>query len=204
MQSSRKKIWLIIISVIIFSLIIGATIWARSYSAKITLEISPADSTITINDKKSNRGTIKVRPGIYKVAASKQGFSTISKSVDVAKGKSEYVGIVLVSNSPDTANWYVDHPSDAKLLEGISSKNFDLSSAVQTKNLPLIKSLPFIDQLYRIDYGRSQAHPDDPTAVAIYIKYYSEQGKQGALEWLKFKGYGPEKLEIIYINAKVQ
>lgn len=206
MQPTRRKIWLIIVPLMIFLLVVGIGIgtWAQSYSAKVIVESSPADSMITINGKKRDQGAIKVRPGVHKIAVSKQGFTTVSRSVAVAKDESKYVGIALVPSSPATANWYIDHPSDGKLLEGISSKNFDLSSADQIKKLPLIKNLPFIDQLYRIDYGRSQAHPNDPTALAIYIEYYSEQGKQQALEWLKFKGYGPDKLEIIYTNAEAQ
>lgn len=204
MQTGRRKIWLVIISIILLSLVIGAAMLARSYPSKVTIEVSPADSVVTINGKKRGQGTINVRPGTYSIVASRQDFATQSKSISVVKGETKYVGLLLVSNSPATTNWYIDHPADAKKLEGISSKNFDLVSAEQTNRYPLIKSLPLIDQVYRIDYGRSLVHSDDPIAIAIYIKYYSEGGKQQALEWLKFKGYSPENLEIIYVNAEAQ
>lgn len=201
MEPGRRKIWLIIIPLVLLALVIVAAFWARSYPSKITIEVSPADSVVTINGKKRNKGTINVRPGVYSIVFSRQGFTIESKSVSVAKGETKYVGVSLVSNSPATANWYTNHPSDAKMLEGISSKNYDLFSAEQTKKYPLIKNLPFIDRLYRVDYGRSQTYPNDPTAVAIYVKYYSELGKQQALEWLEFKGYSPNNIEIIYTNA---
>lgn len=204
MQPDRRKILLVIISTISIALVVTAVIWTRLYSSKITIQISPADSVVTINGKRRAQGTINVRPGTYSVVGSRQGFESQSKSVSVVKAEIKYVGLLLVSNSPATANWYIDHPSDAKILEGISSNNYDLFSTEQTKKYPLIKSLPFIDQLYRVDYGRSQASPNNLTAVGFYVKYYSELGKQQALEWLKFKGYEPESLEIIYIDTKAQ
>jgi len=116
----------------------------------------------------------------------------------VSKGSDDYVGLVLGSNSPSTVNWYQTHPGDQQLSQVIGGKNFDLAAKRQSQKNPLIKSLPFVDQLYRVDYGQSQKHTSDPDAVGIYITYYSQAGKQQALDWIKFKGFDPSKLEIIY------
>jgi len=167
-------------------------------TAKITLEVSPATSNITVNGVDRKSGEIKVRPGNYKIICTHDGFETVTQSIVVKNGDNPYVGIVLVSNSTSTANWYASHSSDEQLAETITGKNSDLVSAIITKKLPLVSSLPFIDLNYRIDYGQSKQHPNDSSAVALYIKYYTPEAKQQALEWIKFKGYDPTKLEIIY------
>lgn len=201
MQPNKRKIRLITILVPLLLIIIGVGVWFYLYSAKLSVEAVPSDSSLTINGEKRGQGTYRVRTGVYKIEASKQGFATESRSVLIGRGEKRYVGIALIPNSSTTTNWYASHPSDAKLLEKISSKNFDQLSADQIKKFPLIKNLPLIDRLFRIDYGPSKANPNNPTAIAFYVKYYSENGKQQAIEWLKFKGYDPNKLEVIYTNA---
>lgn len=171
-------------------------------SAKLTIQMAPASgSKININGKDRKAGVIKVKPGNYQVVISHPGFATSTRSVLVVKGDNKYIGVALVSNSSSTANWYKNNPGDERLAEAISSKNFAVLQSEQEKSLPLIKDLPLIDQQYRVDYGKSLKHPTDPAAVAIYVTYYSNDGKQQALDWLKFKGYTPSNTEVILKNA---
>ena len=65
---------------------------------------------------------------------------------------------------------------------------------------PLVNELPFIDQMWRIDAGVSQKR-QGPNTTALYVKYWSDQGKQSAQDWLRFKGYDPDKMDIEYIKA---
>jgi hypothetical protein len=170
----------------------------HSLSAKLTLEVAPTGSHININGNAVRGGQLKVKPGSYHLTFSQNGFSDYSKDVQLTKGESSFVGVSLSPNSAATADWYKSHPEDAKKAEGISSKNFDQISLDQQRRLPLIKELPFIDLLWRVDYGRSVQHPNDPGAVAVYVSYYTEAAKKDAQDWLKFKGYDLSKLEIIY------
>lgn len=170
----------------------------RSLSAKIEVEIAPSSSALFINDVRHKDGVVKVRPGSYAVVVSKSGFNTSRETITVFKGEAKYVGVALVSNSPSTADWYETHPLDAKKAEGISSKNFDIKTQQQAAKLPIIRELPWVDLLYRVDYGPSMKRPNDPESVALYITYYSESGKTQALQWLKFKSYTPDSTEMIF------
>ena len=169
-------------------------------TAKITIEVSPSGSTIKLNDKGIKEGTRKVRPGSYTIKVSHDGFTTGSKSITISKNQNVYVGIVLDPSSLSTNNWFDTHPEDALKGEGITGKSMDQASQELQAKFPIITNLPFIDQEYRIDYGKSKKEPDNPQALAIVITYYSESGKQQAIDWIRFKGYNPDNMEIIYIN----
>lgn len=194
--------WKIILPVAGFLvIIIASSVHLSALSAKVLVQAAPEKSTITLDGKKIRPGQHSIRPGTHTLVISKAGFASFSTTFKVAKDEKRFVGTALTPNSPETANWYQTHPADAKIAEGISSKNSDQSSQDAQAKLPIIKSLPFVDQLYRIDYGRSQAQPNNPDSVALYIKYYSDAGKQQALQYLEHKGVNPTKTEIIYINA---
>ncbi len=194
---------LIILGGIVFVLI-GGWLMIRDihnshvYTANLTIEVAPADATLNLDGKKTKAGKHAVAPGKHTVTAARKGFASQTKTATSVKADKGYLGFVLNSDSKDTANWYLEYPKDAKLAEGISSKSFDQSAAQREADFPLTKDLPFIDNLYRIDYGVSKAHPENPKATAIYITLYAQSAKQDALDWLSFKGYDPNKLEIIY------
>lgn len=66
---------------------------------------------------------------------------------------------------------------------------------------PLVSELPFIDLTWRVDAVPSQKYPNNPNVIALSVKYWSTQGKQDALDWIRFKGYDTDKIEIIYVDA---
>jgi hypothetical protein len=119
----------------------------------------------------------------------------------VPKGQDTTVTVTLTPSNEEGAEWLKTHPKEALKRESIGGTSYNSDSEQALKKTPLISSLPFIDQLYRVDYGLSKKTPDDPTATAIYIKYYTEEGKTQALDWIRFKGYNPSSLEIIYQDA---
>ena len=86
-------------------------------------------------------------------------------------------------------------------MESISSQNSDQIAAQIVKKTPVVSSLPYSDEKtgFSIDYGQSKRYPNDPTSVAILITLDGgETAKAGALDWIRFTGYDPSKLEIIY------
>lgn len=189
-------------------LVAGLLVWAiykdQTLTSEITLEMTPSSgSNISLNERGVREGISKVRPGTYTIRFTREGFEPVSKALKLSKGERQYVGVVLVSNSQDTANWYQKNQADQKKAEGISSRNSDQLSINQQKSLPLIKELPFIDRLYKVDYGRSERQPSDPKILALYIRHFGEEGKKQALEWLVFKGYKPSELEIIYHDSSI-
>jgi len=170
----------------------------QTHTALLTVEAAPADSKITIGGKRAKNGLNALVPGEYVISVTHKGFAEQTKKVTVSKGVNDYQGFVLVPNSDTTANWYPAHPEDQRLVEGISSKTFDSSSKKREADFPLIKELPFIDNFFRVDYGKSERTPNDPSATAVYITLYNQAAKQDALDWIKSTGNDPDKLEIIY------
>jgi hypothetical protein len=61
-----------------------------------------------------------------------------------------------------------------------------------------MQELPYIGPGFKVDYGTSKAHPDDPEQLAFYIKLTDSEGKKKALEWLNGHGYNPAELELIF------
>lgn len=202
----NKKILLFIaLAVVVIGAIVFVAIYQNSrnkeLSASIVLEVVPSGSKSTINGRGVREGTTKLKPGIAEVVITKKGFETARQTVVLKEGESKYLGFVLVSNSPSTADWYQKHPEDAKRAENLSSLNYDQVSADDVKETPFILKLPFVssDEQFRIDYGQSDT---DSNRIVIYISANSQEARNAALEWIRSVGYDPSTLNIVYRPKK--
>lgn len=202
----NKKILLFIaLAVVVIGAIVSVAIYQNSrnkeLSASIVLEVVPSGAKSTINGRGVREGTTKLKPGIAEVVITKKGFETARQTVVLKEGESKYLGFVLVSNSPSTADWYQKHPEDAKRAENLSSLNYDQVSADDVKETPFILKLPFIssDEQFRIDYGQSDT---DSNRIVIYISANSQEARNAALEWIRSVGYDPSTLNIVYRPKK--
>lgn len=204
MNNQTKKPVIVISSIlfVVVCLIIGMTVNNARYSAAMRIEISPASSTVTLDGKLISSGSVKVTPGNHTVDFSMAGFTKKTDKVLLIKGESRYVGEALVSNSAETANWYITHPLDGKLLEGISSKNFDQNSSQLLRKQPFLKLLPFTaaGSEFKVDYGPSKLHPDS-IEQAIYITANSAAASSDALLWIKNQHYDPSTMELIFLKS---
>jgi hypothetical protein len=200
MRNSRLlKLLSVIFVVVLFAFII-TRIGQKKANVSLTLSPSVADVVVD-NTKKVEQGKFYLAPGSHKLSVTMGGFAEKSVNFDVTKGQVTTLSVILLPNSRVGFDWLKNHPEEAARREGLGGKEFEQTGNAVASKLPLVDELPFIDQFFRVDYGPSIAHPDDSSAVALYIKYYSPEGKQQALAWLKFKGYDPSKLEIIYQDA---
>jgi hypothetical protein len=204
MDNQQKKYLRLGIIVAVMAVIVTITITfiVNSRTAnmgKLTTIVVPDDALMTINGKNAAiNKKIGVTPGEYTVKVKRSGFKDQEQKLSIKKTDNKEMRFFMEPSSPEGFNWLTNHPEQALKAESLTSKEFDEQSKRIVEKLPLIEELPFIDQFWRVDYGVSEKYPDDSEAVALYVKYWSEQGKQDALDWIKFKGYDPEKLEIIF------
>jgi hypothetical protein len=195
-----RRILLILIPLVILVLIFSYLKKGPGGNSFADIAVTPAGSQVKVDGKGIKAGKIRVKAGTHNVYVSHDGFSIQSQDFVVGQNETRFVGFVLVSNSPETKDWYKTHPKDQQMSESIASRNFDQGSSDIKKRYPIVAELPFIDQLYRVDYGVSQKATNDPTAIALYVTYYSQKGRLQALQWLKFKGVDSNNTEVIYIR----
>lgn len=167
-------------------------------NAKLEIEVVPASSTIMLDGKKIKAGVVEVKPGKYKVSASREGFETSSQDITVASGEQKYLGFALQPNSDETASWYEDRPDDRQFSEGLSSRTYDQASEDLLTRYPLFRELPSSEIDFTIDYGISVKNPDDTSRYALHIKASTPALRQSAIEWVRFMGYDPTDYEFYF------
>ncbi|MEX2006671.1 MAG: hypothetical protein WD877_00620 [Candidatus Saccharimonadales bacterium] len=193
---------LIIVGIITASAAILLAVQTLIKDPNVGLTVSPSEATIVIDGNMNvKEGRIYLSPGSHELVASMEGFSTKVIKFNVQGSKFSDVLVLLVPDSTEGVNWLIDHPQEAIRREGLGGGKFVADISEKERQLPLIKDLPFIDRVFRIDYGPSLKNPEDSNAIAIYVKYYTEAGKNEAVEWIKFRGYDPSKLELVYRDA---
>lgn len=172
-------------------------------TASIVTLVTPTEgATVEINGVDIPLGEVALKPGGYKIEVSADGFTPQTHSVSLEAGDVARLAVALEPESPEKSDYYRESASDARKAEAIAGQLSEARADAKIEQLPIIRQLPKIDQNnYRVDYGLSVEHPDDPDAVALIITHYSEPGKQSAINWLKYRGYTQSNTEIIIKNG---
>ena len=196
---NRKNITVL---VAIFLIILGGLIAWHFITYKkpnITLTVAPSVAIIKVDDKKQiKQGKLFLEPGKHQITITMSGFATQNITLTAPSTGENSKTVILIPSSQEGYDWLTNHPKEAARREGLAGTAFTAQNVERSKKLPLIADLPHIDNFYRVDYGVSKKNPKDSTAVAIYVTYYSDDGKQQAIDWLKFKGYTANTSEIIF------
>lgn len=197
-MTSRNKIILIIgLLVVAFGALVIYALQQLTYTAAVKIEAAPLTSNISINGQAAKQGITKLRPGDVTIKVTMPGFDDYTTKINVADKETKYVGVLLKSNDPSTADWYDKHPEDQSMAEGIASKLHDASSQKQIEAEPFLKELPFTAAgfEFKIDYGAPPANSNKPT---IYIQADTQAARDDALTWITYRGYDPSKMNIVY------
>lgn len=166
----------------------------------LVINVAPSSAEVIIDGKPYSSGGKRLEPGKYTITAKKDGFTSPSKTVTVSDDKLIEVDLLLNPVTAEAYGYLRDNPDEQLEREALGGKLVDIRSDEASKKTPLINELPFIDLMYRIDYGPSHKNRQDTAASAIYITLYDESARSQALDWIRYKGYDPEKLEIIYVE----
>ena len=200
---TRRKIFLIVLIFVLIAPIVWVLfILSRIDKVKtgINVQVVPNGAQISINNKMAKEGLTKTPPGATHIEVTLKGFEPITQDIDVGADQIRFVGVALVPNTPETADWYDKHPKDKIEAEGLSSLIFvDISKNIAKKQ-PFVKDLPYIGPAdeYRIDYGPDPSSKS--TDQVIYITAGTQVGKDDALSWIRNQGYDPTTMTILYKN----
>lgn len=212
MQPEKRRILLIVGSVLLFLGILALLIYALGPGQKKTIEIFvvPTDSKVTIDGQPVAAGEIRLRSGTYTFSASRQYFESVTKKInldDLGPGK-KIVYLALYPNSPEGQAYLDSHPDELALYERVAGAEF---SALQSKILeqyPVTRELPHQTLDYKIDYDITKDREIvflitfyPPLALGAGSEPYKEfllYQKKQALDYLKDNGVNTSKVKITY------
>ncbi len=193
-----KKILLLTVSIVLIILIFFI-FNSSGKNARIKLLIVPTQATILINGNSFSNGVINLKPGKYTLKASYSGFKSEQESFVLKPKQSLIVGLVLLPNSPKTANFYKLHPNQEQLSEAVADNLTNQFSQQSTNNEPIIKFLPHNgpNYSYSINYANN---PNNPTKPFIQITANNQLSIDAAIEWIRSLGYQISNLNLQFIN----
>lgn len=190
---------IISLSTILIGLITWQIIDAKTHGT-LKLTVVPSDAKIiTSTNHKLKTGNNKLTPGAYKLTLSRDGFAlqTVSETVTASKTRSDT--IILEATNTIGLDYLNAHPDERALAESILGQQGQARGDKAVAAHPLVNILPVTRRDFMINYGASQTHQNDPTALAIYITVGAYAGaKQEALDWITAQGFNPADYEIIY------
>ena len=193
-----KKILLLTVSIVLIILIFFI-FNSSGKNARIKLLIVPTQATILINGNSFSNGVIDLKPGKYTLKASYSGFKSEQESFVLKPKQSLVVGLVLLSNSPKTNNFYKLHPNQEQLSEAVADNLTNQFSKQSINNEPIIKFLPHNgpNYSYNINYANN---PNNPTKPFIQITTNNPLSIDAAIEWIRSLGYQISNLNLQFIN----
>ncbi len=204
-MKNNSGAWLSILVIPVIVVVVVASIVLdrrNSQLAHLDILVAPASSMIKVDGRAVKAGTYNVKAGSHVVAVSRAGFTNQTKSLSVNAKQTQFVGIILQSNSDSTKNWYQNHPSDNNLAQSINNRSFDQAGENALTNNPLLAKLPYLGPglHFRVDFGVPSA--DSKTNYpSIYIRYDSDAAKSAALTWIKNQGSDPNSMDIVYMSV---
>lgn len=199
MTSPKKKLIILIIGLIVFSLI-GNTVYVNIKHReliKVTISVIPDDSMVKIDNGTVKAGANYVKPGTHVFEASKPGFETNKVTMEIQKKNTE-VFLDPAPASEEAKEWLRKNPKIQRQREALGGTQYAQVSQNAGDKYPLIKQLPHIDRDFRVDYGQPVASKDKVTPLAIYVRASSAVNRSVAVGWIKQQGFDTSDYEIIF------
>jgi len=198
--NNQRKLVILIAAALVTVLGLAVINFVGRYG-KIAVKVVlvPADSTLTIDGKKSRAGTIYFSKKKHTLVAKRQYFTTATKTVDFSSYKSSQT--LYLTPSPDSQaalNYLTAHPDAQAQRESIAGVRAGVAQQQLSKD-KLLTFLPYTAAgfEYVVDYS-TDGQPDGSQKVTIYIEANTDQAKQDALAWIKSKKIDPSSLTIVY------
>lgn len=204
MENINKKRFILLSSLLVAVVLAYFIIisWDHGRLGKVVIYVAPSDSIVKLNTGKTIKpGTIYLKPGQYTVTATRDGFRTDSEPVTAQKGKSTSVYLLPEPVTPAAFQYLENNPTVQSQREGLASQKVAATQAFLQTKYPIIKYLPLTTRYYSINYGQSRKNPNDSSAIALYISS-NPADRDLALQWIRYKGFDPNKFEIVYQDTQ--
>jgi len=188
LQRHKKRIITVVIVVFIV-IIIGAFITFFGRVGKLPLVIAtvPSSATITIDGRQYSNGTQWLKPGTYKISASKDGFESADKSVIVTDKKQQNVVAISLSPKSDEAKeWASKHQKDYSNNEQYGAIEANVNGKYFSDTNPITTKLPFNDPYFTIGYTVRE-----DSSITITIATPSPRYRFYAVEKIRELGFDP-------------
>ncbi|MFZ1360816.1 MAG: PEGA domain-containing protein [Candidatus Saccharimonadales bacterium] len=172
-----------------------ATYISRIGKVGITISAVPSSAVVTINGTPVGNGTHWVAPDTYTIAASKDGFGSRSKQVNVTDAKTH--NVVALSLSPQSGaakQWAERHERDYKQNEAYGAIEARTNGDYFKQKNPITNILPYTDPYYEI------AYTTHGSAIVVTISTPSPRYRYIAVQKLRELGFNPSAFTIQFID----
>ncbi len=195
----KKHVRLIIIVSLLVGVFLAWKFYTTYFEGKIILNVVPSIAHLSINEADAGKTrSFNLKPQTYRLKVYSEGFEAQSFSINVSPHHTENQTIALKALTGQAIKYYLDHPQEAAIAEGVEGSKLNQTTDKAQVSAPILAVLPYFRRDWRIDYGKSRLHPDNPAAAALYITTINEAAKQEALDWMRSQGFDPAEYEIIY------
>jgi hypothetical protein len=196
-QKNKKTI--IVVSVVLLSFIIawGVTTYVtRIGKTAVTLSVVPRDASVTINGSPAGHGTTWVQNGTYTIKASKDGFESRTKQVEVTNEKEQNtVALALTPISEEAKAWAEKHPDAYRSNEAYGAIEARMNGDYFRKKHPVTNVLPYEDPYYTIAYTS-----ENNTDLTITITTPSPRYRYLAVQKFRELGFNPSDFRIKFVD----
>lgn len=200
-MEENRRIWVLGGTVVVVVLVVlgGYLVFRGGAQHNLDVRSIPNDLTLKLDGQEiAANGQVKVKEGRHTLTGERRGFGAHTMTVDVKEDSS--IKMYLFSNSAEGRAWEKEHPAESLETEAEAGRRFQEQNDRVTAKYPILQELPYIGPGFTVNYGASRQHPDDPDALAFYIKVTDSEGRKKSMEWLVGHGYEPATLELVYTS----
>lgn len=196
---SIKKLRLVIILMsLLVVILLCINLIPKIGKTKVSINVSPSDSMISINNKPSSRGVKYLKPGKYTFTAKRDGFSDDTIALEL-QNISQEIQLIPSPITQAAFDFLKNNPKIQIEREALGAQRSEQTGQKITNTNPLISKLPYtdIDGPFTIAYALT---PSSDGTVDIIISDSSPEGRENAIKWIKSQGVDPSDLNLIFYD----
>lgn len=164
---------------------------------RLVIVCVPSDSTIALDGKAVQPGTIYVSPGAHHLKAVRTYFSPATLSLNTSDlDNTHTVYLLPYPSTPEAIRWLDEHQEEQQQREAYGGLQADKAQQTLTKLNPIIDKLPVYNFRYRIDYSIGQNNK-----LAFLITLYPSGSKDSAEYKEQLQMYRDEALSFMRSNG---